>query len=107
MNRGAMRREWYRGQERQRKTLQHVFLLLLLFLFPLLTHACVPTGRWWVCGLNAALMALTSSFAVWYPSIQAVLRFTGALGGFINIFILPIVVYWVLLKKEGKLTVWR
>ncbi|OQR80662.1 hypothetical protein THRCLA_11956, partial [Thraustotheca clavata] len=40
--------------------------------------------------LNATVMTVTTLFAVYYPKVGDVLRFTGAIGGFILIFCVPI-----------------
>jgi len=61
-------------------------------------------GFFHVLLLNIVLASITTVFAIFFPEIATVLRFTGALCGLIYVFILPIGVHFVTLHKVGKLT---
>lgn len=59
---------------------------------------------WHVLGLNFAVAACTTLFAMFFPNIATVLRFTGAFCGFVYVFALPIGVHWSLQRKKNQLT---
>ncbi len=62
-------------------------------------------SHWFVVLLNLVIIASTTMFAIFYPNIGTVLRFTGAACGLIYIFLLPIYVYCASLREKGQLSV--
>ncbi|OQR83241.1 hypothetical protein ACHHYP_14930 [Achlya hypogyna] len=80
-----------------------VLLIVRTQLFGLLFQTPWP-GAWRVMGLNAAVMTLSTMFAVYYPNVGDVLRFTGAIGGFVLIFCVPIGIHLVSLRAKRQLT---
>ena len=61
--------------------------------YPGFTHVLV---------LNISLMVVTTSFAVWYPRVGEVLRFVGAGGGLIIMFLIPCLIDSIALCKRGE-----
>ncbi|EQC40631.1 hypothetical protein SDRG_01713 [Saprolegnia diclina VS20] len=66
-----------------------VLLIVRTQLFHLVFHTAWP-GLLPVVGLNVIVMTVTTLFAIYYPNFGDVLRFTGAIGGFVLIFGVPI-----------------
>ncbi|KAL6049282.1 Sodium-coupled neutral amino acid transporter 9 [Balamuthia mandrillaris] len=60
---------------------------------------------WHVLGLNFVLVSIGTWFAIFYPHIGTVLRFVGAICGFLYVFGLPNLVHILILREEGKLSV--
>ena len=54
--------------------------------------------------LNAALLGTTTLFAVYYPQVGTVLRFTGAICGYLYIFIIPLFVQYFMERQRKTLT---
>ena len=54
--------------------------------------------------VNLCVIGICIAFAVYYPSIGTIIRFSGAGCGFVIIFLLPCLVLLASKKKEGKLT---
>jgi len=79
-----------------------LFIIRLQF-FGMFTTAPYP-GWWKVLLLNAFICATTTLFAMYFPKIGEVLRFTGAFCGLIYVFILPVAVHWVMQKRRKELT---
>jgi len=79
-----------------------LFIIRLQF-FSMFTTAPYP-GWWKVLILNFLVAATTTLFAMYYPQIGEVLRFTGAFCGLIYVFVLPVGVHWVMQKRRNELT---
>jgi len=47
-------------------------------------------------------MCVTTSFAIWYPKVGEVLRFTGSGGGLIIVFIIPCLIDSIALCKRAE-----
>jgi sodium-coupled neutral amino acid transporter 9 len=86
-----------------------VFPLLLLIirtqLFGLLLKTTYP-GFWKVAALNAAIMAITFTFAALDLQISVVLRFTGAIGGLALVFGVPVAIDLIVRRREGRDKPW-
>lgn len=54
--------------------------------------------------INLILVSICILFATFMPYIGTIVRYTGALSGFIYVFTLPSLLYLSILKKEEKLT---
>ena len=52
--------------------------------------------------LNISLMVVTTSFAIWYPRVGEVLRFVGAGGGLIIMFLIPCLIDSIALCKREE-----
>ena len=52
--------------------------------------------------VSTACMAVTTSFAIWYPKVGEVLRFTGAGGGLLIVFIIPCLIDSIALMERSK-----
>ena len=52
--------------------------------------------------LNISLMVVTTAFAIWYPRVGEVLRFVGAGGGLIIMFLIPCLIDSIALCKRGE-----
>ncbi|XP_072156824.1 sodium-coupled neutral amino acid transporter 9 homolog [Bemisia tabaci] len=72
-----------------------IFAAMQLNHYPSLFHVIL---------LNITIVGICVSFAVFFPKIGALLRFTGALGGFICVFTLPCLLYIASEIKEDRLT---
>ena len=87
--------------------LSTVYPLILLIIrtqfFGLVFQNAYPSRKAIVL-LNSIIMTLTTLFAVYYPNIGDILRFTGAFGGLIMIFILPIAIHMKRSKVRNRLT---
>lgn len=53
-------------------------------------------------GLNGAIMGITTLFAIFYPHVGDILRFTGAFGGLAMIFLLPIGIHLKVIKRRRE-----
>lgn len=90
-------------------------LLQLLTVYPLILYiiriqffGLVFQSTWpgwkYTIGLNLCIMSITTSFAVFYPHVGDVLRFTGAIGGMILIFLVPIGIHMTVLQQKDQLS---
>jgi len=52
--------------------------------------------------LNVVLLTCSTLFAVFYPNIGTVLRFVGAICGFLYLFLIPVAIHIFALRKEGS-----
>ncbi|XP_054014343.1 neutral amino acid transporter 9-like isoform X1 [Hylaeus anthracinus] len=91
-----------------------VLLFQLLTVFPLLAYMlrvqmlssiCKTSNRCCVILVNIILVCVCIMFAVFVPYIGTIVRYTGALSGFIYIFTLPSLLYLAILKEQKKLTI--
>ena len=57
-----------------------------------------------ITGVNMILVSICIVFATFYPSIGTIIRFSGALCGFVIIFLLPCLLHMTYQRKEGTLT---
>ncbi|RHY30231.1 hypothetical protein DYB32_004490 [Aphanomyces invadans] len=78
------------------------FLIIRTQLFGLIYRNTWPSA-WRVVLLNVAIMTATTLFAVFYPHVGDILRFTGAVGGLILIFIAPVGLHW---KQQRAKRLW-
>lgn len=87
-----------------------VYPLLLLIIrtqvFGLVLNSPWP-GLWHVATLNAAVMALTYTFAALNLQVSVVLRFTGAVCGLVLIFAIPVAIDTVTRRKAGTMSHFR
>lgn len=54
-----------------------------------------------VIGLNVILVAIGTVFAMFLPHVSSVLRYVGSTSGVVLVFILPPLMYWLKLYREG------
>lgn len=80
-------------------------LLAYMLRIQLLTSICKIFNTGCVIMINIILVSVCIFFAVFVPYIGTIIRYTGALSGFIYIFTLPSLLYLVILKKQKKLTI--
>jgi len=87
-----------------------VYPLLLLIIrtqvFGLLWGSTWPSF-WHVAILNALVMGTTFTFAALDLQISVVLQFTGAIGGIVLIYAIPIAIDIVQRRAEGTMTIAR
>ena len=50
-------------------------------------------GAWSVLGLNVCIMGLTLSFALFYPNVGDVLRYSGAFCGLMLMWLIPVLIH--------------
>ncbi|GMR49737.1 hypothetical protein PMAYCL1PPCAC_19932, partial [Pristionchus mayeri] len=93
-----------------------LFLLFqMLTVLPLLMYLIrtqffyATTGKTWpgltkVCALNAVVIALAVSIAIFYPKVGSILRYVGSFSGLVYVFALPCLVYMKKLQMDGQLT---
>lgn len=90
-----------------------VLLFQLLTVYPLLAYMlrvqllasiCKTFNISCVILVNVILITICILFAVFVPYIGTIIRYTGALSGFIYIFTLPSLLYLAILKQQKKLT---
>jgi len=81
-----------------------MYLLRISVLFPIFRVAW--PGLRWVMLLNAAIIAVCVTFAIFMPKIGTIIRFSGAACGMSLIFTLPVLVHLASSKRSGALT-WR
>ena len=91
-----------------------VLLFQLLTVYPLLAYMlrvqllisiCKTFNTSYVILINVVLVSICILFAVFIPYIGTIIRYTGALSGFIYIFTLPSLLYLAILKQQKKLTI--
>ncbi|GAB1869404.1 Putative amino acid permease F13H10.3 [Camponotus japonicus] len=81
-------------------------LLAFMLRVQLLSSICkTVSNRSLVLVINLILVSICILFATFMPHVGTIVRYTGALSGFIYIFTLPSLLHLSILKKEGKLTV--
>ncbi|XP_624412.2 sodium-coupled neutral amino acid transporter 9 homolog isoform X1 [Apis mellifera] len=80
-------------------------LLAYMLRIQLLTSICKIFNTGCVIIINIILVSVCIFFAVFVPYIGTIIRYTGALSGFIYIFTLPSLLYLVILKEQKKLTI--
>lgn len=80
-------------------------LLAYMLRVQLLTSTCKTFNTGCVILVNAILVSICILFAVFVPYIGTIIRYTGALSGFIYVFTLPSLLYLVILKQQKKLTI--
>ncbi|RHY06127.1 hypothetical protein DYB30_004491 [Aphanomyces astaci] len=78
------------------------FVIIRTQVFGLVFQNTWPSA-WRVVLLNLGIMATTTAFAVYYPHVGDILRFTGAAGGLVLIFIAPIGLHW---KQQRAQRLW-
>lgn len=79
-------------------------LLAYILRIQLLSSICKTVSRSLVLVINLILVSVCILFATFIPYIGTIVRYTGALSGFIYIFTLPSLLHLSILKKEKKLT---
>jgi sodium-coupled neutral amino acid transporter 9 len=57
-----------------------------------------------ITGVNMVVISICITFACFYPSIGTIIRFSGAICGFVIIFLLPCLVHLQSRRKQGTLT---
>ncbi|XP_043508062.1 sodium-coupled neutral amino acid transporter 9 homolog isoform X1 [Frieseomelitta varia] len=91
-----------------------VLLFQLLTVYPLLAYMlrvqlllsiCKTFNTSYVILINVVLVSICILFAVFIPYIGTIIRYTGALSGFIYIFTLPNLLYLAILKQQKRLTI--
>lgn len=91
-----------------------VLLFQLLTVYPLLAYMlrvqllsslCKTYNMGCVIIINIILISICILFAIFVPYIGTIIRYTGALSGFVYVFTLPSLLYLVILKKQQKLTI--
>ncbi|RQM25282.1 hypothetical protein B5M09_008464 [Aphanomyces astaci] len=78
------------------------FVIIRTQVFGLVFQNTWPSA-WRVVLLNLGIMATTTAFAVYYPHVGDILRFTGAAGGLVLIFVAPIGLHW---KQQRAQRLW-
>ena len=58
-----------------------------------------------ICAVNLLVLGVCIGFAVLYPSIGTIIRFSGAICGFVIVFLLPCLVLIASRRKSGNLSV--
>ena len=58
-----------------------------------------------ISAVNLVVLAVCIAFAVLYPSIGTIIRFSGAICGFVIVFLLPCLVLMASRRKSGNLSV--
>ena len=90
-----------------------VLLFQLLTVYPLLAYMlrvqllssmCKTFNMGCVIIVNVILVSTCILFAIFVPYIGTIIRYTGALSGFIYVFTLPSLLYLTILKQQNKLT---
>lgn len=80
-------------------------LLAFMLRVQLLSSICKRvSSRSLVLLINLTLVFICILFATFMPYIGTIVRYTGALSGFIYVFTLPSLLHLSILKKEEKLT---
>ncbi|XP_034193785.1 neutral amino acid transporter 9 isoform X2 [Osmia lignaria lignaria] len=91
-----------------------VLLFQLLTVYPLLAYMlrvqllsslCETYNTGCVIIINIILISVCILFAIFVPYIGTIIRYTGALSGFIYVFTLPSLLYLITLKQQQKLTI--
>nr|XP_003699678.1 PREDICTED: sodium-coupled neutral amino acid transporter 9-like isoform X1 [Megachile rotundata]XP_012141770.1 PREDICTED: sodium-coupled neutral amino acid transporter 9-like isoform X1 [Megachile rotundata]XP_012141776.1 PREDICTED: sodium-coupled neutral amino acid transporter 9-like isoform X1 [Megachile rotundata]XP_012141784.1 PREDICTED: sodium-coupled neutral amino acid transporter 9-like isoform X1 [Megachile rotundata]XP_012141787.1 PREDICTED: sodium-coupled neutral amino acid transpo len=91
-----------------------VLLFQLLTVYPLLAYMlrvqllsslCKTYNMGCVIIINIILISICILFAIFVPYIGTIIRYTGALSGFIYVFTLPSLLYLVILKEQQKLSI--
>lgn len=92
-----------------------VLLFQLITVYPLLAYMLRIQLFSWICKgisnralvlfINLILVSICIIFATFVPYIGTIVRYTGALSGFIYVFTFPNLLHLSILKKEGKLGV--
>lgn len=91
-----------------------VLLFQLLTVYPLLAYMLrvqllASIGKTSSMGcvivVNLILISICILFAVFVPYIGTIIRYTGALSGFIYVFTLPSLLYLTMLKKQDSLSI--
>ncbi|XP_043266018.1 sodium-coupled neutral amino acid transporter 9-like isoform X1 [Colletes gigas] len=91
-----------------------VLLFQLLTVYPLLAYMlrvqllssiCKTSNTGCIVLVNSVLVCICILFAVFVPYIGTIVRYTGAISGFIYVFTLPSLLYLVILKQQNKLTI--
>ncbi|CAK9824404.1 Sodium-coupled neutral amino acid transporter 9 homolog [Anthophora retusa] len=91
-----------------------VLLFQLLTVYPLLAYMlrvqllasiCKTFNTGCVIVVNVILVSICILFAVFVPYIGTIIRYTGALSGFIYVFTLPSLLYLAILKQQQKLSI--
>lgn len=80
-------------------------LLAYMLRVQLLTSTCKTFNTGCVILVNVILVSICILFAVFVPYIGTIIRYTGALSGFIYVFTLPSLLYLAILKQQKKLTI--
>lgn len=96
-------------------TARIVLLFQLITVYPLLAYMLRIQLFSWICKgtsnralvlfINLILVSICIIFATFVPYIGTIVRYTGALSGFIYVFTFPNLLHLSILKKEGKLGV--
>ncbi|XP_076174176.1 neutral amino acid transporter 9 [Ptiloglossa arizonensis] len=90
-----------------------VLLFQLLTVYPLLAYMLrvqmlssirKTSNRGCIILVNIILICICILFAAFVPYIGTIIRYTGALSGFIYVFTLPSLLYLAILKQQKKLT---
>ncbi|XP_076382643.1 neutral amino acid transporter 9 [Megalopta genalis] len=90
-----------------------VLLFQLLTVYPLLAYMlriqllssiCKTFNTGCVLLVNIILVCICILFAVFVPYIGTIIRFTGALSGFVYVFTLPSLLYLAILKEQKRLS---
>ncbi|XP_066581577.1 neutral amino acid transporter 9-like [Prorops nasuta] len=92
-----------------------VLLFQLLTVYPLLSYMLriqvlssmhkPVSSRGWTIFINSILILICVLFAMFMPHIGTILRYTGAVSGFIYVFTLPCLLHLAVLIKKCKLTI--
>ncbi|XP_071866352.1 neutral amino acid transporter 9 isoform X2 [Bombus fervidus] len=80
-------------------------LLAYMLRVQLLTSMCKTFNTGCVILVNVILVSICIVFAVFIPYIGTIIRYTGALSGFIYVFTLPSLLYLAILKQQKRLTI--
>lgn len=81
-------------------------LLAYMLRIQLLSSICKGlSNRSLVLVINLILISICILFATFMPYVGTIIRFTGALSGFIYVFTLPNLLHVAILRKERRLTV--
>ncbi|CAL7937836.1 unnamed protein product [Xylocopa violacea] len=81
-------------------------LLAYMLRVQLLTSLCKTFNIGCVVVVNVILVSICVLFAVFVPYIGTIVRYTGALSGFIYVFTLPSLLYLAILKQQKKLSIY-
>ncbi|XP_076758645.1 neutral amino acid transporter 9 [Xylocopa sonorina] len=81
-------------------------LLAYMLRVQLLTSLCKKFNIGYVIVINVVLVSICILFGVFVPYIGTIVRYTGALSGFIYVFTLPSLLYLAILKQQKKLSIY-
>lgn len=79
-------------------------LLAYMLRYQLLSSVCKAFSKGWIILVNIVLVSVCILFATFVPYIGTIIRYTGALSGFVYVFTLPSFLYLAIMRKQGRLT---